>query len=222
MVQILPGAPYKCLENYMIEHEVNAMNNFIMGFQIDEPKICDDLIDYHKNTHEESNRIFPVRRPKTIADCTDCLLLSHQNKEIYINKFIDPAINAYIEKYTYSNVEKFEIMEMIKIQHYTPHQGYHAWHSERNYGGEAWKSVDSENCAPVELCRHLVFMTYLNDVDDGGETEFFYQDIKIKPKKGLTLIWPADWTHTHRGIVSPTQDKYIVTGWINSADMWIK
>jgi hypothetical protein len=42
-------------------------------------------------------------------------------------------------------------------------------------------------------------MTYLNDVTDGGETGFFYQDVKIKPQKGLTLIWPAIWTHTHKG-----------------------
>lgn len=206
----------------MIEHEVNKMNNFIMGFQIDEPKLCDDLIKYFENTKEESNRVSPHIMDKSVVECTNCFLLSFQNKEIYINKFIDPAINAYLEKYTYSNVKKFEIMEMIKMQHYSPNQGYYAWHSERNYNGQAWKNVDDETAAPIELCRHLVFMTYLNDVEDGGETEFLYQDIKIKPKKGLTLIWPADWTHTHRGIVSPTQDKYIVTGWINSADMWIK
>ena len=58
-------------------------------------------------------------------------------------------------------------------------------------------------------------MTYLNDVTDGGETDFFYQRIKIPPKKGLTVIWPADWTYTHRGIPSKTQDKFIVTGWFN-------
>ena len=56
-------------------------------------------------------------------------------------------------------------------------------------------------------------MTYLNDVTDDGETEFYYQKIKVKPQKGLTLIWPADWTHTHRGNTSKTQDKYIITGW---------
>ena len=59
--------------------------------------------------------------------------------------------------------------------------------------------------------RHLVFMTYLNDCDAG--TEFLFQDIKIQPKKGLTLIWPSDWTFTHRGIVSTTQEKFIATGW---------
>jgi hypothetical protein len=58
-------------------------------------------------------------------------------------------------------------------------------------------------------------MTYLNDVTDDGETEFYYQQVKFQPKKGLTVIWPADWTHTHRGIASMTQDKYIVTGWYN-------
>jgi hypothetical protein len=58
-------------------------------------------------------------------------------------------------------------------------------------------------------------MTYLNDVTDAGETEFFYQKIKMKPEKGLTLIWPADWTFTHRGIASPTQEKTIITGWFN-------
>jgi hypothetical protein len=58
-------------------------------------------------------------------------------------------------------------------------------------------------------------MTYLNDITDEGETEFFHQQIKIQPRKGLTLIWPADWTYTHRGITSPTQDKYIITGWFN-------
>ena len=61
-------------------------------------------------------------------------------------------------------------------------------------------------------------MFYLNDVEDEGETEFYYQKLKVKPKKGLTLIWPADWTHTHRGIPSKTQEKYIATGWYSFTD----
>ena len=52
-------------------------------------------------------------------------------------------------------------------------------------------------------------------VEDQGETEFHFQKVKIKPKKGLSLIWPADFTYTHRGIPSPTQEKYIATGWFN-------
>ena len=66
-----------------------------------------------------------------------------------------------------------------------------------------------------QVSRILVFMTYLNDVTDEGETEWVYQDVKIQPKKGLSVMWPSEFTHTHRGIPSKTQEKYISTGWIN-------
>ena len=58
-------------------------------------------------------------------------------------------------------------------------------------------------------------MTYLNDVENEGGTEFPNQNIIIKPQKGKTLIWPADWTYSHKGIVAPTEDKYIITGWFD-------
>ena len=56
-------------------------------------------------------------------------------------------------------------------------------------------------------------MTYLNDVPDGG-TEFLYQNLTTKAIKGNTVIWPATWTHTHRGQISQTHEKIIITGWI--------
>ena len=58
-------------------------------------------------------------------------------------------------------------------------------------------------------------MTYLNDVTDEGGTEWMYQDVKLDARKGLSVIWPSDFTHTHRGIVSPTQEKWIATGWFS-------
>ena len=63
------------------------------------------------------------------------------------------------------------------------------------------------------LDRLLVWMVYLNDVNDKGETEFFYQHHFEEPKQGKLVIWPSDWTHLHRGIISPTETKYILTGW---------
>ena len=94
-------------------------------------------------------------------------------------------------------------VQNINIQHYAPSEGFYAWHTERTGAAEPMVS------------RHMVFMTYLNDLDDGGQTEFYHQKLAIKPEKGLTLIWPSDWTFTHRGIPSMTQEKYITTGWIN-------
>ena len=58
-------------------------------------------------------------------------------------------------------------------------------------------------------------MTYLNDVKKGGETEWYYQNLKIKPEKGLTVIWPSEWTHAHQGQIITKGSKYIITGWLN-------
>ena len=99
-----------------------------------------------------------------------------------------------------NNNSGWGITENFNLQKYNPGQGFHVWHCER---------------AQTNSDRMLVFMTYLNDVADGGETEFFYQKYKIQPKKGLTLLWPTDWTYTHRGCVSMSQEKYIATGWFS-------
>jgi len=55
---------------------------------------------------------------------------------------------------------------------------------------------------------------YLNDVEEGGETEFHYQDMKVKPKKGSLIIFPAGFTHTHKGNIPLSDEKYVVTSWL--------
>jgi len=57
-------------------------------------------------------------------------------------------------------------------------------------------------------------MTFLNDVPNGG-TQFFYQELTIPAKKGLTIIWPAEWTHTHKGQITKEHEKMIFTGWLS-------
>ena len=87
----------------------------------------------------------------------------------------------------------------FKIQKTTIGGGYHTWHYE---------SPTRETCH-----RLLAWTVYLNDVDDGGETEFLYQHKRIKPKQGTLVIWPASFTHTHRGNPPLSNNKYIITGW---------
>ena len=61
--------------------------------------------------------------------------------------------------------------------------------------------------------RVLVFMTYLNTLKGSGETEFLHYGVKFEPTEGRTIIWPAEWTHAHKGL--PVKEtKYIITGWI--------
>jgi prolyl 4-hydroxylase len=114
-------------------------------------------------------------------------------------KNLEICCDKYKKEYIFSNqVSQWKIVESPLIQYYEKNQGYFEYHMERGNPG---------------CNRHLVFMTYLNTIKNGGETEFYYQKLKVKPKEGLTLIWPSDWTHTHRGITSTTEEKYIITGW---------
>lgn len=88
----------------------------------------------------------------------------------------------------------------FKMQKTNLREGFHIWHYE---------SSDKQYCR-----RLLTWMLYLNDVEEGGETEFLYQSMRIKPKQGTLLIWPASFTHTHRGNPPLSNVKYVVTGWI--------
>ena len=102
------------------------------------------------------------------------------------------------------NVDAFEINFTFNMQRFLPGEGYHAFHCER----ASWDTRD----------RAGVWMIYLNDVYDKGWTEFFYQQHFEIPKVGKIVCWPSDWTHTHRGIISPTETKYILTGWFTFVD----
>ncbi len=48
----------------------------------------------------------------------------------------------------------------------------------------------------------------------GGETEFLYQDLKIRPEQGKLLLFPPFWTHEHRGVILQQGVKYIATTWV--------
>ena len=80
-------------------------------------------------------------------------------------------------------------------------QGYHIFH------------MDQGSHSP-SVYRQLILMYYLNDVNEGGETEFYHQKIKIKPKQGRLVIFPAAFTHMHRGNPVISNKKYILNSWI--------
>ena len=92
-----------------------------------------------------------------------------------------------------------------KMQRTDPMGGYHLWHNEQS------SSMESSN-------RALVYMLYLNTLnpEQAGETEFLYQQQRISPKENTLIIWPASFTHTHRGnAVYGNESKYVITGWFN-------
>jgi len=176
--------------------------SFIGSYKI-EDNICDELISYYKtNSHLIQKGIFGDNHTDDTHKDSFEVNIKHNDLHFPINLYRDElqkCLLQYIKTYKAAeDCKKFNICEDYHIQYYKPGGGYKIWHNER--GG---LNVSH---------RHLVFMTYLNDVPDGG-TEFLYQKIKTEAKKGLTLIWPTDWTHQHKGIINAKKEKYIITGW---------
>ncbi len=66
--------------------------------------------------------------------------------------------------------------------------------------------------------RIIVVTLYLNTVEEGGETEFLYQQKRILPTQGTLVLFPAGWTHTHRGNPPLKGDKYILTTWLEFSE----
>ncbi len=186
------------------------MENFIHQQFVSDLSICDRLIEFHKNDADKSpGEIYNksgdgIVNPSAKLSVDSRLEPDSPMLRDYA-KYLQEVVDGYIEKFPWCNeYGAWGVVDLTNIQYYPPAVGgFKAWHTERG----------TKHGLPAS--RHLVFMTYLNDVTDGGETEFLHQQIKVQPKKGLTLIWPVDWTYTHRGVPSPTQEKYIVTGWFN-------
>jgi hypothetical protein len=201
--------PLRYNEN-MKAHSVNDLDNFIGGWYID-PKICDDLIKYYEESpnkyrgfvgkpNESSHTEFSRQISAETKRSTEVVLdLNSKMGTTYLDA-VQEVLEQYMIKYPYSNAYcRFTITSGVQIQHYIPTEGFYEYHTERTTAKDG-------------VTRHLVFMTYLNDVSNGG-TEFYHQKLITPAEKGLTLIWPVDWTFTHRGVISPDQEKYITTGW---------
>ena len=133
----------------------------------------------------------------TIIDFEE-FFIPYDNHEFM--KFFWECYKLYAEKYDLLKVlERHTIYEM-KIQKTKPSEGYHVWHTEN-------MAKDTSN-------RIAVFSLYLNDVKEGGETEFLNQSVRVKPKKGRIAIWPAAFPYVHRGNPPLSGEKYILTSWM--------
>jgi len=120
--------------------------------------------------------------------------------ETFEGSFMNAAVQLYYEKYSILRSVGELRYYQAKIQKTEPGQGYHGWHCEAD------SRYDQE--------RVLVWTVYLNDNYEAGETEFLYQHYRYKPKMGDVIIFPAAFTHTHRGNPPIGGTKYIITGWL--------
>jgi prolyl 4-hydroxylase len=187
---------------------------FVGDFMIDHA-VCDRLVELHRACDRKGlvkrgrmgkggNLVVDPEKKDSFDVSVD--LVPQELLQLYgLDRYyaeLQRCLQQYVEQHPLlKQVGKFRVTESPAIQHYRPGGGFKMPHFERS--------------GYANTTRMLVWMTYLNDVTDGGGTHFVYQKHTFEAKKGRTLIWPSDFTHTHAGVVSPTQHKYIITGWMN-------
>ena len=188
-----------------IEDHIGIYDGFIL------PSDCEKAIEIFKQGtkfNKTYNRMQSERMPThlkhdvaTDLNYTNLTLWQDELKTLLIN--FDMALKMYethtsIKEYLCINNFKYT---GLKIQKTLPGQGYHVWHTEQ---------------APVadNMRRALAYSVYLNDIEDGGETEFLNQAVRVKPKTGRIAIWPAGFPYVHRGNPPLKGEKYILTSWL--------
>ena len=186
--------------------------NFIGSWTIEPISICDDLISYFElNIPKQKSGITGSGVNLDIKDSVDItikpkeiILPGNEAFKLYFDQLFECYKN-YVEEWTFLD----KISERLEIG---------SFNLQRYKTGQHFKEIHTERSSLENLHRIFAFMTYLNDVQEGGSTYFSHYDLEIQPKKGLTLIWPAEWTHAHRGNILRKGSKYIITGWINFAN----
>ena len=186
-------------KQYYIDNHIGIFKNFMPNNMID------NYVNYFNNC-EKQGAVYSREVDKTLVEDSSIdtirninVPMTYNNKP-FIDMFFQEIYPLYTQKYSYlKQLATHNILE-VKIQKTKIGGGYHVWHCENS-------KMKSRN-------RILAFMVYLNDVVEGGETEFLYQKCRFKPEKNTLLVWPAQFTHVHRGNPPLSNDKYIITGWV--------
>ena len=180
--------------------------------------LCEDICKFTDTQIDQACVVNPSLKPEEFGDPNRvvksedlyggqlnrkdfAMILNYANRDLVlkINSVLRACVQHYISEYQSLRNTKM-ISSDIKIQKTPPGGGYHLWHYENSDEAHAF--------------RELVWMVYLNDMPEGeAETEFLYQRRRIRPTAGTVVVWPAGFTHTHKGNTVLTQDKYILTGW---------
>ncbi|NKB33095.1 MAG: 2OG-Fe(II) oxygenase [Pseudomonadales bacterium] len=183
--------------------------HFIGCWDIEQNALCDEIVTFfesHQDKQEQGKSAGGVNLDaKNSMDIT--VHPRDLNSEEYspIKDYIDNLFACY-EDYT----QQFPFLGSIM-----PKTDIGSFNVQKYLPGGHFKLPHSERTSLQNSFRVLAWMSYLNDVEDGGTTTFTHQNMEVQPQKGKTLIWPAEWTHAHVGNIVNSGEKYIITGWMH-------
>ena len=174
------------------QHLISEFNRLETGGAGSTRQQTDKVLKHHKDDHQ----IFINLRNHNVS------AFGGQDSGNLFFDGLQKCYNDYTNKYSVLRDNGNIRATTMKMQRTGPGGGYHVWHAEQGSG--------------VESNRVVVYMLYLNSIapEDGSETEFLYQKKRFNPTENTMVIWPAAYTHAHRGnpVLGETH-KYIVTGW---------
>lgn len=177
-------------ENFISENFCEyCIEFFNLNYHLHYPGIAGDVADSRYLTDTELRLSFSETSNPIVLK-----LLSYLTEVIEEYKKINPCLNV---------IDSWKVHDTFQIQKYEPGECYFGEHCEHG------SSSHGNNISN----RIISWTIYLNDVNDGGGTEFTQYDYIIQPRQGNLVLFPAGWTHMHRGVISPTEEKYIMTGW---------
>jgi len=187
----------------------SQQTHFIGCWNLENKKLCNEITNFfenNKNLQKQGASAMGVNLnvKKTIDIKINPNDLEKPKFKIF-KQYIGELRKCFLD---YQNQWSF-LKSMIKIVDIP------AFNIQKYSRGDHFATLHSERTTLSTLHRLFAWMTYLNDVNDGGQTNFSHYGISIKPEIGKTLIWPAEWTHAHTGEILKSGTKYIVTGWIH-------
>ena len=186
-----------------MDNDFNGIEEYKNSFPIE---YCKKIIDTFEQRAEmqltEHQTGFKNQDERIFMDMANHNNMFHVDANLckfFYQTIMDTYEHKYRKKYDSLGSVCQHSPKGMSVQKTRPHQGYHAWHCE--------------NADLVTSSRVMAYTLYLNAVEEGGETEFLYQGVKIKPEPGKLAIFPAYYTHPHRGNPIYKGIKYIVSGW---------
>lgn len=189
-------------------------NNFISIYEDAVPTgLCEQLIKYYRNmsdlgyasTRQQRENVSKSKKDDSAIFVTsESIVGLDSTKELmsgFNNILKNKCLAHYLNEYSVLTEGKHDlVVREAKIQKTRVGGGYHIWHYETS---------TPDSCRKV-----LVYCLYLNDVEEGGETEFLYIPKRIKASRGTIAIFPGGFTHTHRGNPPISNEKYLLNGWV--------
>ena len=187
----------------------NLNPNFIGSWNLEPSDLCDEIICYFElNVGKQKKGRTISGLNQNIKKSVD-IAISPNEIKLPENQVFNSYLNALF------TCHKDYLSQWPFLAGFLDRVEIGSFNIQRYQAGEHFQQIHSERTSIESLHRIFAWMTYLNDVDEGGTTYFSHYGLEIKPRKGLTLIWPAEWTHAHRGNVLHSGSKYIITGWMD-------